>query len=86
MSTLLITGANCGIGLELTREFARRRWEVRACCRNPAAADDLQALAAASELVTVHRLEVTDPDQIREVAGRLKGTPRRSAPRRVLRG
>lgn len=75
MSTLLITGANRGIGLELTREFARRRWQVHACCRCPEEAGDLQALASASGLVTVQRLEVTDPGQLRELAGRLKGTP-----------
>ena len=75
MATLLITGANRGIGLELTKEFTRRRWEVHACCRSPEDAGELQALAAAAELVTLHRLEVTDRDQILELAGRLKGTP-----------
>lgn len=75
MATLLITGANRGIGLELTKEFTRRRWQVHACCRRPGDAGELQALAAASALVTVHRLEVTDAAQIHELAGRLEGTP-----------
>lgn len=46
MPTLLITGASRGLGLELTREFARRRWRVLACCRAPQEAGDLQTLAA----------------------------------------
>jgi NAD(P)-dependent dehydrogenase (short-subunit alcohol dehydrogenase family) len=75
MSILLITGANRGIGYELTKEFARRRWQVLACCRCPDDAGDLQELAAVAEKVAVHRLDVTDLAQIRELAGRLAGTP-----------
>jgi NAD(P)-dependent dehydrogenase (short-subunit alcohol dehydrogenase family) len=33
--TILITGANRGIGLELTEQFALDEWQVIACCRNP---------------------------------------------------
>ena len=33
--TIIITGANRGIGLELTREFTGYGWQVLACCRNP---------------------------------------------------
>lgn len=75
MPTLLITGANRGLGLELTREFARRHWRVFACCRSPEEASGLQALAAAAETVAIHRLEVGDIAQVRDLAGRLKGTP-----------
>ncbi|MCM2265436.1 MAG: SDR family oxidoreductase [Desulfuromonadales bacterium] len=75
MPTLLITGANRGLGLELTREFARHHWRVLACCRSPEEAGDLQALAAAAEAVAIHRLEVGDIAQVRDLAGRLKGAP-----------
>lgn len=75
MPTLLITGANRGLGLELTREFARRQWRVLACCRSPEEASDLKALAAATETVAIHRLEVGDIAQVRDLAGRLEGTP-----------
>lgn len=75
MPTLLMTGANRGLGLELTRNFARRRWRVLACCRSPEDAADLQTLAAASETVTIHPLEVSDLAQIRNLAARLAGTP-----------
>ena len=33
--TILITGANRGIGLELTEQFAGDGWVVLACCRSP---------------------------------------------------
>ena len=46
--TILITGANRGIGLELTREFASYGWRVLACCRDPQGAAELQTLAERS--------------------------------------
>ena len=58
--TILITGANRGIGLELATQFAADGWQVIACCRNPAAADTLQTLAEANDAVEIHALEVTD--------------------------
>lgn len=42
--TLLITGANRGIGLGLAREFARRGWRVFAGCRRPDEAEELARL------------------------------------------
>ena len=43
-ATILITGANRGIGLKLTEQFATDGWQVLACCRQPDQAGDLQAL------------------------------------------
>ena len=43
--TIMITGANRGIGLELTEQFATDGWAVLACCRNPVEAEALQGLA-----------------------------------------
>ena len=44
---LLITGANRGIGLEMTRQAAARGDQVTATCRQPDAAEALTELAAA---------------------------------------
>lgn len=57
MPTLLITGANRGIGLELTRQHAAAGWEVIACCRQPAEAEALKSLPGK---ITVEALDVTD--------------------------
>ena len=34
MKTVLITGANRGIGLEFCRQYLHSGWKVIACCRN----------------------------------------------------
>jgi len=44
---ILITGANRGIGLELTGQFAEDGWQVLAFCRNPAAAGESRKNLAA---------------------------------------
>ena len=43
--TVLVTGANRGIGLELTRQYAARGWKVIATARKPTEATELAALA-----------------------------------------
>ncbi len=64
MSTLLITGANRGIGFELTRQLIARGDQVIATCRAPDTAEDLQALAAAHQTLTILPLVVTDAASI----------------------
>jgi len=71
METLLITGANRGIGLELSRAFAAADWRVHACCRRPDAATELQRLAERQPAVQIHPLDVTDPAQIDRLSRQL---------------
>jgi NAD(P)-dependent dehydrogenase (short-subunit alcohol dehydrogenase family) len=47
MPTVLVTGANRGIGLELGRQYAAAGWNVLATCRAPGRAAKLQELARA---------------------------------------
>lgn len=68
MPTVLITGSNRGLGLEWVRQCAARGWRIRATCRDPDAAADLQALAAQHPAVGIHRLDVTAPTQITALA------------------
>lgn len=71
--TIVLTGANRGIGLELARSYAAAGWQLQACCRNPAQATELLALAAAHpERVRIHPLDVTDPQSIAALAAALK--------------
>jgi len=63
MSNILITGANRGIGLALTRIYAQRGDAVFACCRTPSRAEELQALAR-TQSVSVLALDVADTDAV----------------------
>ncbi len=71
MSTVFITGANRGLGLEWVRQFAEAGWRVHASCRHPEAAEALAGLRRLYPELTVHRLDVTDPEQIAAVAAAL---------------
>ena len=69
MKTLLITGANRGIGLEFCNQYAADGWRVLACCREPGKADALNRLAVRyPELVKLHALDVTNHAQIEQLA------------------
>ncbi len=74
MTTVLITGANRGLGLEFVRQIQAEGVTIHACCRNPDAATELNALADASGgSIQVHRMEVSEPSQVQAVADALKG-------------
>ncbi len=73
--TVLITGSNRGLGLAFAQAYAVEGWNVIATCRNPAAADDLNALAADNTNVVVEELDVTDFEEIDALAEKYKDTP-----------
>ncbi|WP_027515773.1 SDR family oxidoreductase [Bradyrhizobium sp. WSM1417] len=76
MTTVLITGANRGIGLALARQYATDRADVIGCCREPARADALKDLAAASEgRVRVMQLDVSNEASIASLERALSYQP-----------
>lgn len=70
MSTVLITGANKGVGLELVKIYAARGDKVLACCRNPAEAADLAAVSGDVKVIEVH---VSDGTSVAALASALEG-------------
>lgn len=76
MPTLLITGANRGLGLELTKEHLKLGWQVHATCRSPNAATKLKALRnSESGSLTIHKLDVSNEQQIIDLKSELTDTP-----------
>lgn len=73
-ATVLITGANRGIGLEFVRQYLEAGLEVIATCRKPDAASELSALEKeAGGPLQVLELDVTDAGSIGALADALGG-------------
>ena len=70
MATVLITGANRGLGLEFCRQYAAEGWQVLACCRNPETVGQLADIPN----VRVFPLDVSDFSQIDKLAAQLQDT------------
>jgi NAD(P)-dependent dehydrogenase (short-subunit alcohol dehydrogenase family) len=71
MSTLLITGANRGLGLEFVSQYAATGAKVLAACRQTS--DGLKALARTYPSVEILALDVADRSSIDVLAAELKG-------------
>lgn len=67
--TIFITGASSGLGKATAKLFQAKGWNVIATMRNPEKETELTQL----ENVTLLQLDVTDPGQIAEIAGKATG-------------
>jgi NAD(P)-dependent dehydrogenase (short-subunit alcohol dehydrogenase family) len=65
MSTVLITGAGRGLGLDFTRRYAAKGWKVLACARKPGPLKRLQGD------IHHHALEITDYEAVDALARKL---------------
>ena len=75
MPSILITGANRGLGLEFAKQYAEAGYRVFATARDPAAAKELSSLAKTSSSVSLHTLETVDPASIAGLVRELKDQP-----------
>jgi NAD(P)-dependent dehydrogenase (short-subunit alcohol dehydrogenase family) len=73
--TVLISGANRGIGFEFARQYAEKGWRVIAGARQPEEAAELKKLAAEFPDVSIKPLDVSDLNSIDALATRLEGQP-----------
>ena len=75
MATVMITGANRGIGLEFTRQYLAAGDQVIAVCRDPANAKALQVLKSSGAEVAIFGAEIRDTDQIDQLAAQIGERP-----------
>jgi NAD(P)-dependent dehydrogenase (short-subunit alcohol dehydrogenase family) len=68
MPTLMITGANRGLGLEFVRQYAADGWKVLATVRDPERADELRGVGGD---VRIEQLDVADVESVRAFAARI---------------
>lgn len=73
--TVLITGANRGIGLEFVKQYEALGWRVIATTRDPAAATELNAFATGHGNVLVEKLDLLDHPGIDALARKYASQP-----------
>ena len=75
MSTVLVTGANRGLGLEFARQYATDGWEVIATARHPEKSDDLRNLKSSHARISTHGLDIATDESVQDLADALDGKP-----------
>ena len=75
MATVLITGANRGIGLEFVKQYLARGEKVVATCRDLEAATELQQLRAENENLSLLSLDVSCDESLTAFPAQLENTP-----------
>lgn len=73
--TVLVTGANRGLGLAFVRQYAGENWQVIAACRDVAQAHELQLLAAQYPALQLATLDVTADASVAALAARYASQP-----------
>jgi NAD(P)-dependent dehydrogenase (short-subunit alcohol dehydrogenase family) len=77
METVLITGANRGIGLALAEALLQDGYAVIAGCRLPEAAADLQRLASRTRLIDIVLLDVNSDELVSAAVASVRKTRNR---------
>lgn len=72
--TVLVTGANRGVGLEFVSQYASKGWTVIAGCRDKEKAQNLKDLSASNSAIIVETLDVTNVDHIGALASKYDDT------------
>ncbi|MGI9290857.1 MAG: SDR family oxidoreductase [Gammaproteobacteria bacterium] len=72
MPTVLITGANRGLGLEYVRQYLDQGWQVHACTRKP---DALELTSLKQDNLSIHKLDVVDHQGVDALAESLNNKP-----------
>jgi NAD(P)-dependent dehydrogenase (short-subunit alcohol dehydrogenase family) len=72
MPSVIVTGSNRGIGLEWCRQYAAEGWRVFATCRRPDEAEELRELASRHPQLSLHRLDVAQPESLADLQKELE--------------
>ena len=73
--TVMITGANSGLGLELARQYAKAGWTVIAVHRRDSTPQTLADLGKQYATLRVERMNVADEVEVHALARKMKDVP-----------
>lgn len=71
MKTIMIIGANRGIGLESVKQYLAEGYRVLATCRQPAQAENLQALALQHQALSIMPCNINEEASVKALAQQL---------------
>ena len=72
MSSVLVTGANRGLGYEFVKQYSEKGFNVFACCRNIGHAKNLTELVVASSNIKIYELDVSNIKSIKILSEQLQ--------------
>ena len=76
MKTILVTGTNKGIGLEIVRQYLKEGFKVIATCRNLNKIDNLNKLLYSFPgMISVYQMELLDEKSIESFSSKIKDIP-----------
>ena len=76
MKTILVTGTNKGIGLEIVRQYLNDGFKVIATCRNLCKQDSLnELLISFPNMISVYQMELLDEKSIESFSSKIKNIP-----------
>jgi NAD(P)-dependent dehydrogenase (short-subunit alcohol dehydrogenase family) len=73
--TVLITGANSGLGLEFVKQYAAKGWTVIATHRRDGVPETLAPVVAEYPAVRVERMDVASIEEVQALAEKLAAVP-----------
>lgn len=68
VETILITGANRGIGLALTKLSLIKNLNIEACFRDNKKSEELQELSLEHPNLNIHEMDVTNSESIKKIS------------------
>ena len=75
MTTIIVTGANRGIGLELVKQYCNRNYQVIGTYRDEAISGELISMSRNLDNLKVHSLDVSSDQSLKDFSSKLGETP-----------
>ena len=75
MTTIMITGANRGIGLELVKQYCNRNYQVIGTYRDETTSGELISMSRNLDNLKVHSLDVCSDQSLEDFSSKLGDTP-----------